>query len=64
MYSVRELSKVSICCTGRVKGGGGVCEVLIQPVDQKHPSFMILHIGSRMHERGAVFHDRTLLKDF
>ena len=30
MYSVCELSKVSICCPERVKGGGGVCEVLIQ----------------------------------
>ena len=28
------------------------------------PSFMILQISSRMPERGAVFHDRTLLKDF
>ena len=45
MYSVRELSKVSICCTGRVKGGGGVCEVLIQPVDQKH------------HFKHSQFHD-------
>ena len=30
MYSVCELSKGSICCPERVKGGGGVCEVLIQ----------------------------------
>ena len=50
MYSVCELSKVSICCPERVKGGGGVCEVLIQlirNITSNMASFMMYGAGTK-----------------